>query len=119
MHKIDNLYNKKINISDSAKNQFIEILSDENSDAFVRLSVDSGGCSGFSYKFTVDDIFDDKNDVLLFKKNDNLIFVTDLISIKYVQNSTIDWKETLSNSQFVIENPLAKSKCGCGTSFSI
>ena len=53
------------------------------------------------------------------KENDCLIFVTDLVSLKFIENSTINWKEDLSSSQFVIENPQAKAKCGCGTSFSI
>ena len=119
MHKIDNLNNKNLNVSNSAVNQFIKILSDEQLGSFVRLSVESGGCSGFSYKFTVDRKYDKVKDIKLAYKDENIIFVTDLISIGYLENSLIDWKETLSNSQFVIENPLAKSKCGCGTSFSV
>ena len=41
------------------------------------------------------------------------------MSLKFIENSTINWKEDLSSAQFVIENPQAKAKCGCGTSFSI
>ena len=119
MDKIDNINNKKLKVSDSAQHQMTKILSNEKKGSFVRLSVDSGGCSGFSYNFTIDDHYDNKNDVKLVDNNKRTIFVTDLISIEYIQNSLIDWKETLSNSQFVIENPLAKAKCGCGSSFSI
>ncbi len=119
MHKIDNLNNKLLKISRSARNQMINILSEEKQGSFIRLSVDSGGCSGFSYNFSIDDSYNKKNDIKLVSENDKLLFVTDTISIKYVQNSEIDWKETLSNSQFVIENPLATAKCGCGTSFSL
>ena len=47
------------------------------------------------------------------------MFVTDLVSLKFIENSLIDWKEDLSSAQFVIENPQAKAKCGCGTSFNM
>ena len=119
MDKIDNLNNKKLHVSDQAHEQMVKIISNEKKGSFIRLSVDSGGCSGFSYNFTIDKIYNNKNDIKLVHKNETIIFVTDRISIKYLESSSIDWKETLSNSQFVVDNPLAKAKCGCGTSFSI
>ena len=119
MSKIDKLNTKILNISVTAKDQMIKILSGELNGSFVRLSVDSGGCSGFSYKFSVDKDYNKENDIQLIKDKETLIFVTDIISLKFIENSTIDWKETLSSSQFTIENPLATAKCGCGTSFSI
>ena len=119
MDKIDNLNNNTLNISNSARDQMIKILSDEKEGSFIRLSVDSGGCSGFSYNFSIDSSYNKKDDIKLFTENNILIFVTDFISIKYIEKSLVDWKETLSSSQFVVENPLATAKCGCGTSFSI
>ena len=119
MDKIDNLNNKKLNVSSPAHAQMVKILSNEKKGSFIRLSVDSGGCSDFSYNFTIDKIYNNKDDIKLINKNETIIFVTDIISIKYLENSSIDWKETLSSSQFVVDNPLAKAKCGCGTSFSI
>ena len=47
------------------------------------------------------------------------IFVTDKISFNYLKDSSVDWVESLTNSQFTISNPIAKSSCGCGSSFSI
>ena len=119
MNKIDNLNNKKLDVSGLALEQMKKILSSEKKGSFIRLSVDSGGCSGFSYKFSIDENYDRKNDIKLMNENECLIFVTDLVSLKFIENSTINWKEDLSSSQFVIENPQAKAKCGCGTSFSI
>ena len=119
MNKIDNLKNKKLDISECAKEQMEKILSSEKEGHFVRLSVDSGGCSGFSYKFSIDNSYDKLNDIRLIQNKKSLIFVTDTVSIKFIENSIIDWKESLSSAQFVIENPQAKAKCGCGTSFSI
>ena len=119
MNKIDNINNKNLDVSKSAQNQMIKILSSEKEGSFVRLSVDSGGCSGFSYKFSIDEFYNKKNDIKLIKANDHLVFVTDRVSIKFIENSTVEWKESLSSSQFIIENPQAKAKCGCGTSFSL
>ena len=119
MDKIDKLNNNNLNISASAKEQINKILSYEKTGSFVRLSIDSGGCSGFSYNFTIDFHFDSKNDIKLLGNKDEPTFVSDIVSLKYIESSSIDWKEDLSSSQFVIENPLASAKCGCGTSFSI
>ena len=51
-------------------------------------------------------------------KNKN-IFVTDKVSFDYLKDASVDWVESLTNSQFTISNPIAKSSCGCGSSFSI
>ena len=119
MDKTSNKNKKNILLSKSAINQFKKILSEEDSNSFVRLLVDSGGCSGFSYKFSVDKNIDDLNDIIIFEEKNKNIFVTDKISFNYLKNSSVDWVESLTNSQFVISNPIAKSSCGCGSSFSI
>ena len=76
-------------------------------------------CSGFSYNFSIDTNYNKNNDIKLVIENNHLVFVTDKISIKFIQSSTVDWTEDLSSAQFIVENPQAKEKCGCGTSFSI
>ena len=119
MNKIDNLNNKKLEVSAAALEQMKKILFSEKEGNFIRLSVDSGGCSGFSYKFSIDKSYDEQNDIKLIKEKQNLVFVTDSISLKFIENSMVDWKEDLSSAQFVIENSQAKARCGCGTSFSI
>jgi len=119
MNKIDNINNKKLDVSDLALEQMEKILLSEKKGSFIRLSVDSGGCSGFSYNFSIDVNYDKKNDIKLANQKKCLVFVTDSVSLQFIENSTVDWKEDLSSAQFVIENPQAKAKCGCGTSFSI
>ena len=119
MSKNSNKITSLLKITDNASNQFKSILLNEQKDSFVRILVDSGGCSGFSYKFSIDNSINDQNDIILIRENNQFIFVTDKVSLKYIQNSSIDWVESLTNSQFVINNPLAKSNCGCGSSFSI
>ncbi|MDA9708807.1 iron-sulfur cluster assembly accessory protein [Alphaproteobacteria bacterium] len=119
MTKTSNKNEKNILLSYSAIIQFKKILIDEDKNSFVRLLVDSGGCSGFSYKFSVDKSFDDLNDIIILEEENKNIFVTDKISFNYLKNSSIDWVESLTSSQFTISNPIAKSSCGCGSSFSI
>ena len=68
MNKIDNLNNKKLDVSSLAVEQMSKILSSEKKGSFIRISVDSGGCSGFSYKFSVDSSYDKENDI---KDNDD------------------------------------------------
>ena len=119
MGKTSNKNKKNILLSNNAINQFKKILLNEGKNAFVRLLVDSGGCSGFSYKFTVDKSIDNLNDIIILEEENKNIFVTDKISFNYLKDSSVDWVESLTNSQFTISNPIAKSSCGCGSSFSI
>ena len=119
MDKTSNKNKKNISLSNSAINQFKKILLEEDNNSFIRLLVDSGGCSGFSYKFSVDKNIDNLNDIIIFEEKNKSIFVTDKISLNYLKNSSVDWVDSLTNSQFIISNPIAKSSCGCGSSFSI
>ena len=119
MVKTSNKNKKNILLSNNAIKQFKKILLNEDKKSFVRLLVDSGGCSGFSYKFSVDKKIDVSNDIIILEEKNKNIFVTDKISFDYLKNSYVDWVESLTNSQFTISNPIAKSSCGCGSSFSI
>ena len=119
MNKTSNKNKKNILLSNNAINQFKKILLNEDKNSFVRLLVDSGGCSGFSYKFSVDKSIDNSNDIIIHEEKNKNIFVTDRISFEYLKDSSVDWVESLTNSQFTISNPIAKSSCGCGSSFSI
>lgn len=106
---------KSINLTDSAKNRILAVLENENESNF-RVYVTGGGCSGFQYgfKFDSDVAFDD--DVINF---DNFDILLDSLSYPYLYGSTLDFKEDLSGAKFVIDNPNAKTTCGCGESFTI
>ena len=106
---------KSINLTDSAKNRILAVLENENESNF-RVYVTGGGCSGFQYgfKFDSDAAFDD--DVINFENFDILL---DSLSYPYLYGSTLDFKEDLSGAKFVIDNPNAKTTCGCGESFTI
>lgn len=102
-----------ISLTESAKVKIADILAEENNPSLrVRAFVQGGGCSGFQYGFTLDeDINEDDFDV------DGVL--VDSMSMQYLQGASIDYKEDLMTSSFVINNPQAVSTCGCGSSFSV
>jgi len=82
----------------------------------LRLSVTGGGCAGFSYHFNIESELAD--DDRLFER-DGVRLVVDTTSLDLLAGSEVDYVETLMGASFQIKNPLAKTSCGCGTSFSV
>lgn len=102
-----------ITITKSAQTKMKDLLAEENNPNLkVRTFVQGGGCSGFSYGFTFDEIVNEDD----FEVESILI---DSMSMQYLSGAVIDYKEELNGSQFVIENPNAQTTCGCGSSFSV
>lgn len=94
--------------------------SEKRSGRFVRVQVQGGGCSGFSYGFSLDGELDGKEDVVAAPAPDGGPgLVVDSTSLAYLAGSEIDWTESPGGSMFTIANPNATSSCGCGTSFAI
>ena len=85
-------------------------------EAALRLSVDGGGCSGFTYRFDLADSID-ADDIVT--ETDGVKLVVDPVSIDLVRGCTVDFVDSLGGSSFKVENPNAASGCGCGSSFSI
>ena len=105
-----------ITVSDSAAKRIAKILSSEPEKSALRVSVEGGGCSGFSYKFDlVDDQTDD--DIIIEKLGAKVLI--DSISVPYMDGSEIDFIDDLMGQSFQIRNPNATASCGCGTSFAI
>jgi|TARA_X000001036_G_scaffold249560_1_gene232518 iron-sulfur cluster insertion protein len=104
-----------ITLTASASLRILNVLKDTTNSKF-RVYVTGGGCSGFQYgfKFDNDEAFDD--DVIEFKDFSVLI---DSMSYPYLYGSTLDFVEDLSGAKFVIQNPNAKTTCGCGESFTV
>ena len=107
-----------IEITEAAKIRIMDLLIDENNPKLsLRTFVQGGGCSGFSYGFTFDE---EKNeDDFEFPVDQNFNVLVDAMSMQYLQGATIDYKEEIMGSQFVISNPNAKTSCGCGSSFAV
>jgi iron-sulfur cluster assembly accessory protein len=88
-----------------------------NPGLFLRLSVDSGGCSGMQYKFDLDDAFKAEEDLAVEREGARL--VVDKTSLGFVAGGQVDFISDLSGESFQVKNPNADSSCGCGTSFSV
>jgi iron-sulfur cluster assembly accessory protein len=82
----------------------------------LRISVNGGGCSGFSYAFDVDRT---RNEDDVVVERDGAGVLVDSVSLQYMGGSRIDFVDDLIGQSFKIENPLATASCGCGTSFSL
>ena len=95
----------------------MDLLAEEgNPDLKLRTFVQGGGCSGFSYGFTFDEIMNE--DDFEMPLGDSKVLI-DAMSMQYLQGASIDYKEDLQGSEFKITNPNAQSTCGCGSSFSV
>ena len=102
--------------SDSAANKVKDLILEEgNTDLKLRVFVSGGGCSGFQYGFTFDEVTNEDDTAL--EKN-GVTLLIDPMSYQYLVGAEIDYSEGLEGSQFVIKNPNASSTCGCGSSFS-
>lgn len=106
-----------IYVTESAVKKVQSLLEEEgNFDLKLRVFVTGGGCSGFQYGFTFDELVAD--DDALIKKEDIGVLV-DAMSYPFLVGAQIDYKEDLQGSKFTVSNPNASSTCGCGSSFSI
>ena len=106
-----------ITITESAKAKILDLFAEENNpDLKLRTFVQGGGCSGFSYGFTFDEIMNE--DDFEVPLGDCKVLI-DAMSMQYLQGASIDYKEDLQGSEFKITNPNAQSTCGCGSSFSV
>lgn len=111
-----------IDITDQAAAKVYELLQEEDNKALsLRIYVTGGGCSGMKYGFTFDDKID-PNDTLVEKSissEGHIRVLIDPISFQYLSGAKIDFEETVSDAQFIIKNPNAKTTCGCGSSFTV
>jgi iron-sulfur cluster insertion protein len=102
--------------SDSAANKVKELIEEEGNPGLkLRVFVTGGGCSGFQYGFTFDEV-QNEDDAAMEKNGVTLLI--DPMSYQYLAGAEIDYQEGLEGAQFVIKNPNAQSTCGCGSSFS-
>ncbi|MBT9370365.1 iron-sulfur cluster insertion protein ErpA [Rhizobium sp. CSW-27] len=105
-----------VTLSESAARRIAEIVSAEAGKQALRVSVEGGGCSGFSYKFDLVD--SPAEDDLVISRGDAKVLI-DSLSLVYMAGSEIDFVDNLLGQSFQIKNPNAVASCGCGTSFSI
>jgi iron-sulfur cluster assembly accessory protein len=106
-----------INLSARAVRKVLELVTEEENDELkLRVFITGGGCSGFQYGFTFDELRADDDAVI---EREGVTVVVDPMSFQYLAGSEVDYTEGLEGSRFVINNPNATATCGCGSSFSI
>ncbi len=106
-----------VGFTESAANKVKALVEEEkNPNLKLRVSVDGGGCSGFQYGFAFDETASDDDTVI--EKNGATMLI-DVTSMQYLNGSEVDYLEGLEGARFVVNNPNAKSTCGCGSSFSV
>lgn len=104
---------KRIQLSENCIKRLKELST---TDKYLRITVDSGGCSGFEYKFSLDNL--NEGDKVI--EQDNCKVLVDLDTVEFIKGATIDYHEELIKAGFrVINNPNSEQGCSCGSSFSI
>ena len=113
---MDVLTDTPISLTTAAAARVATIAVKMQRPAMLRLSVEGGGCSGFSYKF---DLVGERNDDDVAIERDGATVLIDELSLIYMGGSVIDFVDDLMGQSFQIRNPNAVASCGCGTSFSV
>jgi iron-sulfur cluster insertion protein len=108
---------RRISITESAARRIAALKQQEaGAEAFLRIAVSGGGCSGFQYGLSFDD---QRNPDDSQFERDGIAVVVDDVSLDLLNGAEIDFVEDLMGASFQIKNPNAASSCGCGNSFSI
>ena len=106
-----------MNINAAAVDKIKDIIAEENNPNLkLRVFIQGGGCSGFQYGFTLDEM---QNEDDFDFDHSGVKVLVDSMSMQYLQGSTIDYRDDITGSSFVINNPQATTTCGCGSSFSV
>lgn len=105
-----------VELTESAARHIAEILQGEPQGSFLRIGVDGGGCSGFTYTY---DIAKDLSAEDLVIERGGAIVAIDPVSLDFLRGAKIDFIDNLMGRMFKIDNPRATASCGCGSSFAI
>ena len=104
-------------VSDNARDKLNQLLLEDNSGKeFVRVGVESGGCSGLVYKLDFDDNMSNDDELV---EHNNIKLVINKKSILFLAGTTLEYSSGLNGKGFVFNNPNANRTCGCGESFSL
>ena len=108
---------RRVVLTESAAQRIAVLRTQENAEnAFLRIAVSGGGCSGFQYGLSFDD---QRNEDDVIFERDGVGIVIDDVSLGLLNGAEVDFVEDLMGASFQIKNPNAASSCGCGNSFSI
>lgn len=105
-----------LTLSPAAAARVAAIAARQAKPAMLRLAVEGGGCSGFQYRFALEDAPEGDD---LVVETDGVRLVVDPMSLDLVAGCIVDYVESLGGAAFKVENPQAAAGCGCGSSFSV
>ena len=104
-------------VSDNARDKLNQLLIEDNSgQEYVRVGVESGGCSGLVYKLDFDDSMNNEDELV---EHNDIKLVINKKSILFLAGTTLEYSSGLNGKGFVFNNPNANRTCGCGESFSL
>ena len=104
-----------IALSETAAGKVKELIDQEGrSDIALRVAVQPGGCSGLRYAMYLDD---EQGDGDVSAEQFGVRVVVDRMSVAYLKEAKVDFVDTLEQSGFTIDNPMAQGGCACGNSF--
>lgn len=103
-------------VTERAARRIAEILRNEAAASVLRVAVEGGGCSGFQYRFDIEQ--GNAPDDLVIERAGARV-VIDPVSLQYLAGSQIDYADELIGAAFRVDNPNATASCGCGTSFAL
>ena len=106
-----------LQLTAAAARRIAKVVADEPVASALRVSVEGGGCSGFSYKFDI--VANEPEDTDTVLTRDGATVLIDDVSLVYMTGSVIDFVDDLIGQAFKISNPNAVASCGCGTSFAL
>lgn len=106
-----------IAVTENAVSKVRELVEEEgNPDLKLRVYVTGGGCSGFQYGFTFDEVVGEEDSCV---EVSGVGVLVDALSYPFLVGATVDYEQGLSGAKFLVTNPNASTTCGCGASFSI
>ena len=107
-----------ITVSETAKQRALTLIKEEGkpADTFIRVGVESGGCSGLSYKLEFDNKVKEGDQVF---EDKGIKIVVDKKSFLYLVGTELDFSGGLNGKRFIFKNPNAQRSCGCGESFAV
>ena len=117
MSAVESFNPTNVNLSARAVKKVRELVTEEeNEELKLRVFITGGGCSGFQYGFTFDELVAEDDTSI---EKGGVTVLIDPMSFPYLAGSEVDYTEGLEGSRFVVTNPNATATCGCGSSFSI
>jgi iron-sulfur cluster assembly protein len=107
-----------ITVSENAKQHALDLMKAEGygNEAFIRVGVEGGGCSGLSYKLEFDKTIKEGDQKF---EDKGIVIVVDRKSFLYLVGTELEYSGGLNGKGFVFKNPNANRTCGCGESFSV